>query len=608
MKRILLALLILAIAVPALALRSYTDFAQSDTGARLYQAEIYVYLAGTSTPASLYSDDGVTAKAQPLVTDSHGKYRFYVADGAYDIKQVYGGDEVWRYDVQIVDLLGAGSPQYRVNDAEFGAIAGDGIDDTAAIQAACDAIEASGVGGTLILPPGGNFDVEDYITLPSNIAITGGGTIKRSATSTSAIFYSVGETGISIKDITIDGNSGLTEYTGSGLESAIRFFSCSDVKIEGCTIYDPEGDCVYISRAAGDPVRGENIQIKDNILLRSRRDAITVIDGVNISIEGNTILDTYGQAIDIEPNSDPTYSFGVDGLSIEGNVVRCTLPMTAQGAYSWMPTALGVDFKAGTGGDLDTHGYGITITGNTFVYEEPDPTANDDGTRRPALAVVSCAGVYPADVSFQGNTIRSNVVSGYAAYGLLNFRSNLLLLASDNIITGTDSVQTTHATEDGDWGVYAAIDVVGLSAGTPMAQPILTGNRVQGNFRQGITAFYCEAPLYSDNSIKHTGGTTNTFGMYLNTCTAAQLSNNTIIGPPRYGVRVTSSSVLTFLGGEINASTAALYATGTVDSVICGFVTTNLTDSAGFGSNAMTRTGTINGFHEVYTIHAPSLP
>lgn len=607
MKRILLALLILAIAVPALALRSYTDFAQSDTGARLYQAEIYVYLAGTSTPASLYSDDGVTAKAQPLVTDSHGKYRFYVADGAYDIKQVYGGDEVWRYDVQIVDLLGAGSPQYRVNDAEFGAIAGDGIDDTAAIQAACDAIEASGTGGTLILPPGGDFDVEDYITLPSNIAITGGGTIKRSATSTSAVFYSVGESGISIKDITIDGNSGLTEYAPGGLESAIRLFSCSDVKIEGCTIYDPEGDCIYISRAAGDPDRGENIQIKNNILLRARRDAIAVIDGVNISIEGNTILDTYGQAIDIEPNSDATYSFGVDDVSIDGNTVRCTLPMTAQGAYTWMPTALGIDFKVGSGSDLDTHGYGISVSGNSFEYVEPDPTANDDGTRRCALVSISCASEYPADICFQGNTIRSNVVSGYSSYGLLTFRSNLHLTASDNIITGTDDVQSTHATEPDDWGVYTAIEVLGVSGGL-MEQPVVTGNRIQGNYRQGIVVGYCEAPTLSDNSVLHTGGTTNTFGLYFYNSTGVQSSINTVIGPPRYGMRLTNCSVMSFLGGNLDASTAAIYATGTVDSVICGFVTTTLTDNAGFGSNAMTRSGTINGFHEVYTIHAPSLP
>lgn len=49
-----------------------------------------VYLAGTQTLASLFSDDGITPTTNPVTTDSLGRFFFYTADGKYDLK-VSGG-------------------------------------------------------------------------------------------------------------------------------------------------------------------------------------------------------------------------------------------------------------------------------------------------------------------------------------------------------------------------------------------------------------------------------------------------------------------------------------------------------------------------------------
>jgi len=45
---------------------------------------LYVYVAGTSTPATTYSDFALTtANANPIVLDSRGEANIYLADGAY---------------------------------------------------------------------------------------------------------------------------------------------------------------------------------------------------------------------------------------------------------------------------------------------------------------------------------------------------------------------------------------------------------------------------------------------------------------------------------------------------------------------------------------------
>lgn len=52
------------------------------TGEPVYKAQVQLLKADT-TPAQLYSDNGVTAITQPVLTDGSGLYKFFVADGIY---------------------------------------------------------------------------------------------------------------------------------------------------------------------------------------------------------------------------------------------------------------------------------------------------------------------------------------------------------------------------------------------------------------------------------------------------------------------------------------------------------------------------------------------
>lgn len=66
-------------------MRKYEDSVSSAvTGLPVYLAEISVQNADT-TPAQLYSDNGVTPLTQPALTDGLGLFSFYVADGAYTL-------------------------------------------------------------------------------------------------------------------------------------------------------------------------------------------------------------------------------------------------------------------------------------------------------------------------------------------------------------------------------------------------------------------------------------------------------------------------------------------------------------------------------------------
>lgn len=65
-------------------------------------ASVLIAPAGSVTPSTIYSDNGVTPIANPLTTDVNGYFEFYVADGTYDIR--VNGSAAYT-DVLIVDAL-----------------------------------------------------------------------------------------------------------------------------------------------------------------------------------------------------------------------------------------------------------------------------------------------------------------------------------------------------------------------------------------------------------------------------------------------------------------------------------------------------------------------
>ncbi len=105
-------------------MQRHEDYVADLRGNAKAGASVYVYAAGTTTPSTLYSDDGVTSAANPLTTDSRGMFYFYAADGLYDL--LVTGEGFTDYTVEDVQLF----------DSADGVLAGDVLAGAVYLQAA----------------------------------------------------------------------------------------------------------------------------------------------------------------------------------------------------------------------------------------------------------------------------------------------------------------------------------------------------------------------------------------------------------------------------------------------------------------------------------------
>lgn len=83
-------------------MQKYQNNIQTRLGDAVAGAKVLIRLAGTVTPATIYSDDGVTITPNPLTTDKNGYFEFYAADGRYDI---YVNGVAAYTDVLIADAI-----------------------------------------------------------------------------------------------------------------------------------------------------------------------------------------------------------------------------------------------------------------------------------------------------------------------------------------------------------------------------------------------------------------------------------------------------------------------------------------------------------------------
>lgn len=96
---------------------------------------ITIYLTGTTTPATLYSDDGVTLLANPVTTEPDGSYDFWITPGTYDLVPVKAGITFDLTDYVQRQYGGSGVPVALGGSAvaTLGPTGGDGPDSSAQI-------------------------------------------------------------------------------------------------------------------------------------------------------------------------------------------------------------------------------------------------------------------------------------------------------------------------------------------------------------------------------------------------------------------------------------------------------------------------------------------
>jgi hypothetical protein len=96
----------------------------TDEGTPVSGAKVYVYDGGTTTPATPYTDAGLTVAAtNPVIADSDGRFQFFVDaanDATYDFKVTdSGGGTVYRYAKNVPAVEGSSYFLFNFEDASI---------------------------------------------------------------------------------------------------------------------------------------------------------------------------------------------------------------------------------------------------------------------------------------------------------------------------------------------------------------------------------------------------------------------------------------------------------------------------------------------------------
>ena len=233
----------------------------TDSGIPLSGGQVETYLAGTSTPATTYTDyTGGTPNANPIVLDAAGRtpqqiwltegtsYKFVLKDASNNLIGTYdhidgindlGGNLANTSNTSLGDALvgfkqAAGNTAYAnavastvhnklqdiISVKDFGAV-GDGVtDDTVEIQNALDALSST---GGMVYFPRGTYIISSALTPPSNVTMMGEGIKSTISISASATAIKIEGTLGSEKANIVIRNMRLLRTGGSGRLMELKF-------------------------------------------------------------------------------------------------------------------------------------------------------------------------------------------------------------------------------------------------------------------------------------------------------------------------------------------------------------------------------------------------
>ena len=248
---------------------------------------------------------------------------------------------------KVEDFLKANESSYltegrgEINVLDFGAVPGDGIDDTEAFNKAINAANGYKKGGCVNVPAG-VFDINPnvgiYIMGCSRVELSMDKDTHLAVAPTNLENYAVFHVSLS-KHVYIHGGSidgERNRHIGSEGEygMGIDILSCKDVTIANMTIQENWGDGIHIDAHNGyegcDGVRIVNCTIKNN-----RRSNISVVDADNLTIDGCYIAYAKGVApqcgINIEPDADGYQQVPYDKVCSNIEILNTTVDTCGMG-------------------------------------------------------------------------------------------------------------------------------------------------------------------------------------------------------------------------------------------------------------------------------------
>jgi hypothetical protein len=477
--------------------RCYVDSVVDTAGNALANAQVYVYLAGTSTPAAIYSDNGITPilPTGQTTTNSIGQLSFYAADGRYDLKAVKTGyTDIWYRDVLFDDPITWIEAGQWIDARSYGVV-GDGVtDDSAALSNAIN----SNPGKIVVIPAGFNCRMLTMVTITAaNVTVFANrATFTQATTATDNAMFWPAATGITFDGGTFIGNGNLLKAIRntpgvsdgltlrgcefSGFQVAALIERTSNVLVERCYFHNNSG----VVLAVWDISNAGNAS--DIRILNNR-------------FEGNTATD---QSAIWVGTSSATYDY--KNVLVSGNRVVHTVPSTSAAVCCTMRRctggkAIGNYFEAGSMGVsidnssdaladgnncIGNYYYGIEVAGGTYgACNNVTVTGNVVDMKGLGLTGIAIQGtVASTDCAVVGNTITDPKNQGVFLYEYWNYAS----------ITGN----TFNLTASGG-STQRGIHVYGHSLTTN----VITNVTIDGNTFKGSANFDYGVEIRSANYV-----------------------------------------------------------------------------------------------------------
>jgi nitrous oxidase accessory protein NosD len=407
----------------------------------------------------------------------------------------------------------------------FGARGDDDRPDTAAIQAAVDALRP---GETLAFPPGDYLiDTRTGVRLKDGVRLDLGRAVLRGPNVDGArcrILHLQGAKDVEIRGGTLVGSRGGSPEWGVGVLAS----DAEGLLIEGLTAREFYFDGILLTGNRG----CRNVVIRDVVAEDNRRTGLAIVHARDVTVERSTFRGSRGQSPEAGVNCEPNPGQQVRNVAFEG----CSFLGNAHaGLYVHPGLGQGGVAVSVSGSVADDNGYGIIMNGVHGASIVSTRVARN--RKRAASGIVFGEGTKRA-------LAQGNVLDG-------NLRGILVAGANDVAILGNSVTGPGSTPPDGIADARDGIVCLGLRG--PLAEAcVVAGNTVRAWPGSGLVGRLVTRVRFLDNVV----GDVGRYGVHLQGASESEVRGNAISGtgrsaPGQYGaVEVAQSSSRNRIAGN----------------------------------------------------------
>lgn len=346
-----LACLVIAFSLtsPVLAMEHHTSVLVDNRGNALKDATVYVYNAGTTTPATIFSDNGVTLKANPFTTsnaaNSPGAYDFYATNGVYDIVFSKAG---YSFDPKLTRRIAL----FDVNDGGGGGGGGP--------SAFADLTTGTNITAAMLVGPGASLSYSGAGSINASlfrgnslIPLGDGGTNQSSWTANRCVRVNAGGTGLEAagSDCSLSTPSFSALTTGSNTTATMTVGTGGVLTFSGSGSINASTYKGNATVAVADGGTGVTSSVDDSVLLGNGSAwQVKVIP---------SCLDSIGQHLNYDPS---TNTFGC-GTSSSGGGGAFSALTSGTNTTAAMVVSTGSSLSYSGGGTINASSF----RGNTLI-------------------------------------------------------------------------------------------------------------------------------------------------------------------------------------------------------------------------------------------------